>query len=148
MHIFHINVFYLFTYSLHSLERYVFYCSLNFLYPLVVSTFFEKKEQEFPVMVQWKRIRLVSMRMHAGSIPGLTQWVGDLAGICSWHTQLKSCVAMAVALAGSCSSNSIRPLAWELLYVASMALKSKKEKKKKRRNRKRHAEMLKVRVDL
>ena len=38
----------------------------------------------------------------AGSIPGLDQWVNDLAVSCG----VGSCVAVVVAYTGSCSSNS------------------------------------------
>ena len=42
-----------------------------------------------------------------------------------------------VAMAGSCSSNLIRPLSWEQPYAIGVALKSqKKKKKKKERKRK------------
>ena len=36
-----------------------------------------KWELGVPLVVQQKRIRLVSMRHEAGSIPGLTQWIKD-----------------------------------------------------------------------
>ena len=32
-----------------------------------------------PVMAQWKQIRLGTMRLWVGLIPGVTQWVKDLA---------------------------------------------------------------------
>ena len=53
----------------------------------------------------------------AGSIPGLTQWIKDLALLWLW------CRLAATSL--------IRPLAWELPYAASAALKRQKTKKKK-----------------
>ena len=41
-----------------------------------------------------------------GSIPGLTLWVKDLALLwCRWQMRLRSNVAVAVALAGSYSSD-------------------------------------------
>ena len=48
------------------------------------------------------------MRLWVGSIPGLTQWVKDLALLewCRLQTLLRSFVAVAVVYAGSCSSNS------------------------------------------
>ena len=55
-----------------------------------------------------------------GSIPGLTQWVGDPALLWLW------CRLAAVA--------PIRPLAWELLYAMDTALKSKKKTKGKKRS--------------
>ena len=50
----------------------------------------------------------------AGSIPGLAQWVKDLALLWLW------CRPAAAAPIG--------PLAWELPYAVGMAPKSKKEK--------------------
>ena len=52
-----------------------------------------------------------------GSIPGLAQWVKDLALLWLW------CRPEATAL--------IQPLAWELLYASGTTLKRQKEKKKK-----------------
>ena len=57
-------------------------------------------------MAQRKLIRLGTVRLRVRSIPGLTQWVKDLALLwCRSQTQLGSGVAVAVALSGSCSSN-------------------------------------------
>ena len=49
---------------------------------------------------------------------------------------LRSCVAVAVMEAGSCSSNSPPLLGWELLYVVGVTLKSKKKKKAKKKKTK------------
>ena len=51
-----------------------------------------------------------------GSIPGLAQWVKDLALLCLWQRP-----AAAVP---------IRPLAWELAYATGVALKSRNKNKK------------------
>ena len=52
-------------------------------------------------------------------IPGLAQWVGDLALL--WYRLV--------------AAAPIQPLAWELPYAMGMALKRPKKKKKKRKKR-------------
>ena len=63
----------------------------------------------------------------------LAQYLASLSGLriqhcsqlwCRSQTRLESQVAVAVAQAGTRSSN-FRPLAWELPYAISVALKSK-----------------------
>ena len=79
-----------------------------------------------PTVVQQKQIQLVSLRIW-GSSTVLVQWVGDPALRelwCRLQKQLWFCVAVAVA--GSCSTD-LTPLAWELLYASGAALKSKKK---------------------
>ena len=55
----------------------------------------------------------------SGSVPGLAQWVKDPVWLWLW------CRLPSTAL--------IRPLAWEPLYAAGAALKSKKKKREKRK---------------
>ena len=73
-----------------------------------------------------------SIREDAGSTPGLNQWVKDAACHelwCELQTQLRS----AVAVASSCSSNSIpSPGTFHMPNKKGEALKSKKKKKKKK----------------
>ena len=60
-----------------------------------------------------------------GSIPGLAQWVKDLAFHKLWYrlqTWLRSGVAVSIRLAAAAL---IEPLAWKIPYVAGAALKTK-----------------------
>ena len=63
-----------------------------------------------------------SIQEDVSSIPGLTQWVKDLALL--WAV----CRTLATA--------PIEPLAWEPPNVAGVALKDKKTKKKKKKKKK------------
>ena len=63
-----------------------------------------------------------------GSIPGLAQWVKDLALLWLW------CRLAAAA--------PIRPLAWELPYAAPSAIKRKKKGKAKRKEKKEKKEII------
>ena len=58
--------------------------------------FLKKLDLGVPVMAQWKQ-NLTSIHEDLGSIPGLTQWTGDLALWCMLQTQLRSGLAVAVA---------------------------------------------------
>ena len=67
-----------------------------------------------------------------GSIPGLTQWVKNLA-FCHelWYTwRLSSDPALLWLWCRLAAAAWIGPLAWELPYAAGMALKREKQKQK------------------
>ena len=84
--------------------------------------------REFPLWLSGRR--LVSMRMQV--IPGLAQWVEDLALSELWcrsQTLLRSRVTVAMVQAGHCSSDLTPCL--RTSYAAGVALKRKKKKKKK-----------------
>ena len=63
-----------------------------------------------PIVAQWVQ-NPISIREDAGSIPVFTQWDQDLVLLWLW------CRMEAIA--------PIRPLAWELPYATSVALKRK-----------------------
>ena len=76
-----------------------------------------------PLVAQQKSIQLVSLRTKVWSralLSGLRiRCCCELR--CRSKTQHRSGVAVAVVGAGSCSSDSIRPLAWELPYAMDAA---------------------------
>ena len=65
-------------------------------------------------MLQQKRIRLGNHEV-AGSIPGLIQWVKDLALLRLWHRPA--------------ATAPMRPLVWEPPYATGAALRKQKKKK-------------------
>ena len=82
-----------------------------------------KKWQGVPIMAQWKWLWLVPMRTQVQSLSSLSglriQCCHQLW--CGSQMQLGSGIAVAVALASSCSSH-LTP-AWELPYAVGAALK-------------------------
>ena len=90
---------------------------LQAMWPWASGLAFINRNEGVPTVAQ-RVTNPTSILGHAGSILGLTQWVKDLALLRLW------CRLAAAA--------PISPLAWELPYVAGVALKSKKKKKEKK----------------
>ena len=84
------------------------------------------KKKGVPVVAQWKRTWLVTVRTEIQSlalVSGLRIWRCHEMCCRSW-ARLGSGVAVAVVCAGGYSSDS-----WELPYAAGVALRQKKKKK-------------------
>ena len=82
-----------------------------------------------PIVAQWKRIRLVSMRLQVQFLASLSgSGIGPCHELwCRSQTWLRSSVAMAVVWGGTAVA-LMRPLAWGLSYATGAALKKKSKK--------------------
>ena len=80
-------------------------------------------------MVQWRRIQIVSMRIRVQSlalgISGLGIWLCCELW-CRSQMQLKSCIAVAVALASTCSSDSTPSLGTSICHKCGLKKRKKK----------------------
>ena len=81
-----------------------------------------------PIVAQWKRIRLVSMRLQVRFLASLSgSGIGPCHELwCRSQTWLRSSVAMAVAWGGSCSSDETPSLGTFICHGCGFKKKSKK----------------------
>ena len=103
----------------------IWVCILKVLFSTVL-----KMSLGVPILAQWKRIWLWSMRTQVqslASLSGLRIWCCRKQW-CRFHTQLRSDMAVAVVQASSCSSNLIPSLGTSICHRGS----PKKEKEKKK----------------
>ena len=86
--------------------------------------------REFPLWLSGLRTWLVFTRMLFDPWPGS---VGCLKLQCSSQIRLESCIAVAVAQAGSCSSDSTSSLGTSICHGCSPKREPKNKKKKKKK---------------
>ena len=98
----------------------------------------------FPIVAQWKWIQLVTMRFWVRSLASFSglgiQHYRELW--CRLQTLLGSWVAVAVAVADSCSSNSTSSLGPSICHRCSPKKQKEKKKKKKKERKKNHGHEL------
>ena len=89
-----------------------------------------------PVLAQWKRIRLGTIRFQVrslASLSGLRIWCFCELW-CRLQTRLSSLIAVAVAWTGSCSSHSTPSLGTSVCLGCSKKIKDKKKKTSPKRS--------------
>ena len=114
----------------------VAYCLYSYLKRMLLQSEVIRNKGGVPIMVQQKRIWLVSMKMQ---IRSLALFNGLRIQRCCelwyrWQTWLS--LALLWLWCRTVATALIRSLAWEPPYTSGMALKDKKKEKKKRKKKK------------
>ena len=92
----------------------------------------KRRHREFPLWLSWLRTRQCLCE-DAGSIPGLAQWVKDLAVAASYspHYRYSSDPARLWLWCRLEAAALIWPLAWEFSYAAGVGIKQTNKNKQK-----------------
>ena len=86
-----------------------------------------------PIFAQWVKNQ-TSFHAHAGSVPGLAQWVKDLVLSCGVGHRRGSHLVLAWMWCRPAAAVLILHLAWELTYTMSVVLKKTPKTKKQTKN--------------
>ena len=107
------------------------------------------KKVGVPIVAQRKQVHLGTMRFWVRSpalLSGLSIWRCHELW-CRSQTQLRCCIAVAVAQAGSCNSDSTPSLGTSICHGCSPKRQKKKRKKKSKKERKKKRKCSKCMVD-